>query len=107
MIVYEVNLRVERSIAPAYAQWLRAHVEQMLALPGFIAAELFEDPDGGDAAHLAWCCQYRLVDDAALDRYLREHAPRMRADGVTRFGDRFSATRRVLHPLVAPAAPSA
>lgn len=104
MIVYEVNLRVERAIAPAYEDWLHAHVAQMLALPGFIGAELFEEPGAGDAAHVAWCCQYRLLDAAALERYLREHAPRLRAEGVARFGDRFSATRRVLHPIAAPAA---
>ena len=104
MIVYEVNLRVERAIAAAYAQWLPAHVAQMLALPGFTGAEVFEDPAADDASNVAWCCQYRLVDAAALERYLQEHAPRMRADGVARFGARFSATRRVLHPLAAPAA---
>ena len=104
MIVYEVNLRVERAIAPAYAHWLHEHVAQMLALPGFTAAELFEDLAAADATHVAWCCQYRLLDAAALERYLQEHAPRMRADGVARFGERFRASRRVLQPLAAPAA---
>jgi hypothetical protein len=107
VIVYEVNLRVERAIAAAYAQWLGAHVKQMLALPGFTGAALFEEPAAGDEGHVAWCCQYRLVDAAALDDYLREHAPRMRADGVARFGQRFRATRRVLHPFAAPPAPAA
>lgn len=41
---------------------------------------------------------YVLRDAAALDAYLHEHAPRMRADGVARFGDRFRASRRVLRP---------
>jgi hypothetical protein len=40
-----------------------------------------------------------LRDRAALDDYLREHAPRMRAEGIARFGDRFRAERRVLVPL--------
>lgn len=105
MIVYEVNLQVERAIAPAYAQWLREHVEQMLALPGFVGAEWFEVPAADEPAHTAWCVQYRLVDAAALEHYLLVHAPRMRAEGVARFGDRFRATRRVLHPVAAPAAP--
>jgi quinol monooxygenase YgiN len=104
VIVYEVNLRVEREIAAAYASWLHTHVAQMLALPGFVGAELFEDPAANDASNVAWCCQYRLVDAAALERYLQEHAPRMRADGVARFGARFSATRRVLQPVAVPLA---
>ena len=40
--------------------------------------------------------QYALVDAAALDGYLCEHAPRLRAEGVSRFGDRFRAQRRIL-----------
>jgi hypothetical protein len=40
--------------------------------------------------------QYRLIDAAALEAYLRDHAPRLRADGVARFGERFRAQRRVL-----------
>ena len=39
---------------------------------------------------------YRLIDEAALQRYLAEHAPRMREEGMRRFGDAFTATRRVL-----------
>jgi hypothetical protein len=42
------------------------------------------------------CVQYTLVDASALDAYLREHAPRLRADGVARFGDGFRAHRRIL-----------
>ena len=41
---------------------------------------------------LVFCTQYRLRDDAALADYLREHAPRLRADGMARFGGRFNLT---------------
>ena len=98
MIRYEVNLDVESDVAPAFAQWLRDHVEEMLALPGFLGAEMFdvEDPPAG---RRAFSVCYRLVDRAALDSYFTEHAARMRADGVRRFGGRFSASRRILSPL--------
>jgi hypothetical protein len=45
------------------------------------------------------CAQYRMRDSDALDAYLRDHAARMRADGVARFASGFSAERRVLLPL--------
>jgi quinol monooxygenase YgiN len=99
VIVYEVNLRVQRTIAAAYLSWLESHVAQMLALPGFVSAQTFTAPDHEDEQVRAFCVQYRLQDRAALDGYLREHAARMRADAVARFGDRFSAGRRVLEPL--------
>ena len=40
--------------------------------------------------------QYRLRDRAALDDYLAMHAPRMRAQGIGRFGDRATEESRVL-----------
>ncbi len=97
-IVYEVNLDVESAIAAAYCDWLHAHIGQMTQLPGFTGATMFAlSSEDLDADRVGWCVQYRLRDRLALDAYLREHAPRMRDEGVTRFGDRFRATRRIMH----------
>jgi quinol monooxygenase YgiN len=100
MIVYEVTLDVDPAIADDYRRWLAAHVAEMLALPGFVDARIFEvlqpaPPDG----RVGFCVHYRLHDEAALDRYLAEHADAMREAGRQRFGERFSASRRVLRPV--------
>lgn len=103
-VVYEVNVQVDVAIAEAYLDWLDGHVREMLALPGFVSAHVSEvvepAPSDGQAA---LCVQYVLRDAAALDAYLREHAPRLRADGVARFGSRFRASRRVLREIPAHA----
>ena len=100
MIVYEVNLDVRDAVFEAYRAWLGPHVAEILALPGFEGAEVFErsdpPPAPGVRALTVW---YRVADEAALQRYFSEHAPRLRADGVQRFGDAVSATRRVLVPM--------
>ena len=97
MIVYEVNLFVERAIEAEFRAWLEPHVREIIRLPGFLGAEVFEriepDPEPGQ---LVLCTQYRLRDADALSDYLRDHAPRLRADGVARFGSQFRAERRVL-----------
>ena len=97
MIVYEVNLEIDAGIAAEYRRWLDAHVAGILALPGFTGARILEvlEPTP-PATRIALCVQYALADAAALDSYLREHAPRLRADGVARFGDGFRAQRRIL-----------
>ena len=96
-IVYEVNVDLDAAIEGDYRAWLGAHVREILALPGFTGARIFDvvepQPDTG---RVALCVQYALCEAAALDAYLRDHAPRLRADGVARFGDRFRAQRRVL-----------
>jgi hypothetical protein len=50
------------------------------------------------AGRIAICMQYRVRDLAALQDYFEQHAPRLRADGIARFGGRFSANRRTLQP---------
>ena len=97
MIVYEVNIDVREDVFDAYRAWLSPHVAEIRALPGFIGAEIFErrdpPPAPGVRALTVW---YRVADEAALQRYFTEHAPRLREDGLRRFGDAASATRRVL-----------
>ena len=102
LVVYEVNLDIEAGIEADYRAWLRQHVAQMLALPGFVDARMFDVTEPAPADGRACICvQYRLVDADALQAYFEQHAERMRGDGMARFGGRFRATRRVLH-LVQP-----
>lgn len=97
--IYEVNLHVDAAIAGEYRAWLARHIREMLALPGFTGARWFEVADPQAAGEVAFCCQYELADQAALDAYFRDHAEHMRADGARLFGGRFRASRRVLRPL--------
>jgi quinol monooxygenase YgiN len=100
MIVYEVNLFVRREIEAAFRAWLGPHVREILALPGFIGARVFEreDPPAAEG-EVVLCTQYALRDARALEDYLRDHAARLRADGATRFGGQFRSERRVLREL--------
>lgn len=100
MIVYEVSLQVDHDIVAQYLEWLHGHIAQIVALPGFVGAQLLavvDEPDAG--AQRGFVVSYRLSDHAALQRYFDEFAPALRADGQARFGGRFSATRRVLESL--------
>ena len=90
----------DAAIRGDYLTWLAAHVEEICALPGFTGAVVFEVTDPLPApGRASLSVQYRLVDQAALDVYFRDHAPRLRAEGLGRFGVRFRASRRVLASL--------
>lgn len=97
-VVYEVTLRVRPQIACEFRDWLHVHAGEMLALPGFLDARVSE-LDPAEPGAVVFCCHYRLRDAGALHAYLRDHAPRMRDDGVRRFADGFSAERRILRIL--------
>jgi hypothetical protein len=98
-LVYEVTLEVSAGIAPEFDHWLAEHVREMLTLPGFLDARILspEDPEAGAGqGTVRRVVQYTLGGRAELERYIAEHAPRMRADGVKRFGDKLKTSRRVL-----------
>lgn len=97
-VLYEVTLHAQPAIVDDMRAWLPVHIAEMLALPGFVDARLSELLPA-EAGTTVFCCHYRLRDAAALDDYLREHAARMRDDGLRRFGDGFSAQRRILRVL--------
>ncbi|SDZ12683.1 protein of unknown function [Lysobacter sp. yr284] len=98
--IYEVTLDVDAAVAADFLAWLRGHIDEICALPGFLGADLHELADPAPApGRQALCVRYRLRDAAALEAYLRDHAPRMRADGLARFDGRFGASRRVMRGL--------
>ena len=98
-VIYEVSLSVEDGIADAYLDWLRRHIAEMLALPGFLSDTAREVLEPAEAGRRQWCVAYRLRDRDALRDYLDRHAAAMREDGRRRFGERFRASRRVLQAL--------
>lgn len=99
MVEYEVTVHVDSDIADDYRVWLREHVEQMLALPGFVDATVWQVAEPAVAHRTTYCVRYQLRDAHALTEYLNEHAAGMRAYGMKRFGERFAASRRVLTPV--------
>jgi hypothetical protein len=101
-LVYEVTLDIDAGEATEFDVWLKEHVREMLALPGFHDARILK-PEGPEAGTERRVVQYTLGSRAELDHYIAEHAPRMREDGIKRFGDKMKATRRVFD-LDVPAA---
>lgn len=97
MIVYAVELDVDAALADEYLPWLRSHAQEMLALPGFEGAEIFERLEPApEPGRVGYCVHYRLRDRAAFEAYLRDHAPRMREQGLRAFGERVRAHRGLL-----------
>ncbi len=101
MLIYEVNIQADPEIANDYEQWLLPHIREILEIDGFIRADLTEVlPDDHDAPpgkkYWSVSVYYYIEDKASLERYYENHAPRLRREGIQKFGNRFTASRRVL-----------
>jgi quinol monooxygenase YgiN len=94
-VLYEVVLTVAPEVRDAFCDWLGDHIDHMLALDGFLSGDAFVDSENPNEI----ICHYRLRDMTAMTAYLEGMAMEMRKDGLERFGDKFSARRRILTRL--------
>ena len=98
MVTYEVNLEIEREVSAAYLSWLKEHVDEILALDGFVSAQCHE-VESSSEERLVLSVHYRVESREHLDAYFRDHAERLRGDGMKKFEGRFSAERRIYKEL--------
>ena len=93
MVIYEVNLTLEPEIVAEFDMWLDEHIAEMLTFEGFEQSKLLKVEDASAYRLTVW---YFVESRSALEHYFTLGAARMREDGLRRFGDRFSATRRIM-----------
>ena len=95
MIKYEVNLEINANIIDEYLAWLKPHITAILALDGFLKAELLFDKFNEHEEVKNITVAYYLRDFGAYERYIALHAARMRDEGIAKFEGLFKAYRRV------------
>ena len=70
-VIYEVNLTIDNDVIDEFDAWLQKHIDEMLAIPGFISAAtlVIENNDENTKQRSV---QYRLVSQDALDTYFEK-----------------------------------
>jgi antibiotic biosynthesis monooxygenase (ABM) superfamily enzyme len=98
MVIYEVNLEINKEIYTDYMKWLKQHIQLMLQFKGFISAKVSHLTEiNPHIKHVTiW---YSLESKQALEQYLTLHAPTMRQEGIEKFGNKFSAHRRIFESI--------
>ena len=90
MVTYEITAEVREDLVPAYEAFMRGtHVPDLLATGYFVAASFSRSGTG------RYRIRYEARDGAALERYLAEHAPRLRAHFDARFPEGVRLSREV------------
>lgn len=101
MVIYEVNLDINKQIFSEYYSWLVKHIELMLQFDGFMYAEVANETEEEDAKSTKITIRYIIKSLKDLESYLTHFAEQMRADAAQRFGEQFTSTRRIFNtPIV-------
>ncbi len=99
MITYEVNITVHNEIVQEYYSWLLQHVEEMLQYQGFQKAIISKEIPDVHTQSSQLIVHYFIDHEENLTHYLQHQAPTMREKALKKFGNQFSATRRIFSPL--------
>lgn len=98
MVIYEVNLDIQDAIADEYLSWLKQHVNDIIAFQGFDSYTIYKVEDN-NTKNKKFTVQYQVDSRESLQHYLDNHASVMRAEAVEKFGDQFSANRRIMQTI--------
>jgi hypothetical protein len=92
-VLYEVTLQVEPSLAGAVEDHMRRQ-----HIPEILRTGCFERIRFDQASPSRFRTSYQARSSAELERYLRDHAPRLRADFQAHFPSGVTLTRETWSP---------
>lgn len=95
MVIYEVNLLIDKEIYEQFQSWLNEHAKEMLEFPGFIQAQILKPEEDDTPNQKKLTVHYQLDNNNSLLNYFKHFSAQMRDEGLKQFKDKFSAERRV------------
>lgn len=97
MVTYMVHLMVRHEVYSEYVEWLKnEHINEVLACPGFLGAELCLRKGGSlEASSKDVKVIYKIKDEEHMKLYMTEYAMKLREKGLEKFPGQFSAQREV------------
>lgn len=99
MIIYNVTVNVDDSVKEEWLHWINIHIPQVLATGKFLEAKLTKVLVEEELGGTTYSIQYRAKTRTALEEYYRDHAERLRQDGLKRFADKTVAFRTELEVI--------
>lgn len=99
MIVYRVNVEVDRDVAQDWQQWMQEHhVPDVIRTGFFDSAEMFQvqQEKANATQRLAFVFEYRTSSIERFQQYTEQAAPELQRDHTQRYCGKFNASREIL-----------
>ncbi len=99
MFIYNVTVNVDADVHEAWVNWMKdIHMPEVMKTGCFIDNQLLQVLYVEDSGH-TYSAQYKFLEMADIEKYIKEFAPALQADHKARFGDKYTAFRTVLRIL--------
>ena len=97
MIIYNVTVKVEHSIAKDWVKWMKEeHIPDLMKTGLFLDYRLCRLLEQDESEGVTYTAQYFCDSMEHYNTYISEHAQNMRDKGFSRFGNRFIAFRSIM-----------
>lgn len=97
MIIYNVTVKVDHSIAEAWLDWLKTeHIPEILGTGCFTDARILQLMEVDESDGLTYAVQYHAESMALYNRYIKEYSTAMRNKGTEKWGNKSVAFRSVM-----------
>ncbi len=94
MYIYNVTTNIEDSVHEQWLLWMKeTHIPDVLATGKFLNAKMCRVLVDEDMGGTTYSVQFTAPDKATLQKYYQEDAPRLRADVLKRFANKFVSFR--------------
>lgn len=97
MIIYNVTVKVNHSIAESWIKWLKEeHIPDIINTGCFSHATILHLIEAGNEEGITYAIQYHTASKALYTRYIENFADEMRKRSINKWGDNFIAFRTVM-----------
>jgi len=97
MIVYNVTVKVQHSIADAFMKWMKeVHIPDIINTGCFTHALIYHLMEADDAEGITYAIQYHAKDFAHYKKYLEKFATSMSKITYDKWGEQYIAFRTVM-----------
>src|SRR5688572_1044624 len=100
MFIYNITIKVHNSIAAEWMKWqLEEHIPEIMSTNLFNEYKVFRLHDQDETEGPTYVFQYYTPDRNNYDRYINEHASRLREKAIKKWQDGFIAFRSLLESV--------
>ena len=97
MFIYNVTTKVDHSIAGEWVEWMQqVHVPAVMSSGCFEKYQLVCLLEVDEEEGPTFAAQYYAPSKAIYDEYILNHAPQLREDAISRWGDKFISFRSLM-----------
>lgn len=99
MFIYNVTINISDDVHHSWLKWMKeVHMPDVMRSGCFVDNQILKVLYVEDEGH-TYSVQYRFLEMSDMERYQKEHAPRLQAETAKLFKDKYAAFRTILQQV--------